>query len=304
MRADIVPADEDRVTLEAGLGRIAAGIVNANNQIALDSGDASGGRARLENSFDIAEQDRQWSLTPSFPRPMTGELASPANTGISWPNIRRSMARKRLRGRLAERAGALALKLQFIEARTGGAAQTGRVLSSGRTPAALEKAQKSIPNDSVLFSFYITKRKAWLWAITSERFDVYPMACGAWLQASIGAFVSSLRSESPEAASHGRELYKALFGGVAARYTEHPKWLLELDGPLYNLPLPGSRHQPRRPAAGLARRTRLHPDRTRRPSYGRAARHAERTLRRHRGSRLQRRRCPLHRPKVAQASPS
>ena len=236
MRADIVPADEDRVTLEAGLGRIAAGIVNADNQIALKSGD----RARLENSFDIAEQDRQWSLRAIVPAADDWRTRLPAEY---WDLLAQYQALERslgsgASGRLAERAGALALKLQFIEARTGGAAQTGRVLSSGRTPAALEKAQKSIPSDSVLFSFYITKRKAWLWAITSERFDVYPIASGAWLQASIGAFVSSLRSESPEAASHGRELYKALFGAVAARYTDRPKWLLELDGPLYNLPFP------------------------------------------------------------------
>jgi CHAT domain-containing protein/tetratricopeptide (TPR) repeat protein len=240
MRADIVPADEDRVTLEAGLGRIAAGIVNANNQIALYSGDGSGGRARLENSFDIAEQDRQWSLRAIVPTPDDWRTRLPAEY---WDLLAQYQALERslgsaASGRAAERAGAIALKLQFIEARTGGAAQTGRVLSSGGTPAALEKAQKSIPNDSVLFSFYITKRKAWLWAITSERFDVYPIASGAWLQASIEAFVSSLRSESPEAASHGRELYKALFGAVEARYTDRPKWLLELDGPLYNVPFP------------------------------------------------------------------
>lgn len=235
MRADIVPADEDRVTLEAGLGRIAAGIVNANNQIALKSGD----RARLEESFDIAEQDRQWSLRAIVPTHDDWRTRLPAEY---WDLLAQYQALERSLGSassgpLAERAGALALKLQFIEAKTGGAAQTGRALASGRPLApALEKAQKSIPPDSVLFSFYITKRKAWLWAITSQQFDVYPIPSGAWLQASVETFVSSLRSESPDAPAHGRELYNALFGAVAARYTDHPKWLLELDGPLYNLP--------------------------------------------------------------------
>ena len=236
MRADIVPADEDRVALEWGLGRIAAGIVNANNQIALKSGD----RRRLEASFDVAEQDRQWSLRAIVPTPDDWRTRLPAEY---WDILAQYQALERSLGSassgpLAERAGALALKLQFIEAKTGGAAQTERALSSGRSLAALEKAQKSIPPDSVLFSFYITRRKAWLWAITAEGFDVYPIPSGTWLQASVETFVSSLRSESPEAPSHGRELYKALFGAVAARYTDRPKWLLELDGPLYNLPFP------------------------------------------------------------------
>jgi CHAT domain-containing protein/tetratricopeptide (TPR) repeat protein len=236
MRADIVPADEDRVTLEAGLGRIAAGIVNANIQIALKSGD----RHRLEESFDVAEQDRQWSLRAIVPTSDDWRTRLPAEY---WDILAQYQAVERLLGStspgpLAERAGALALKLQFIEAKTGGAAQTERALSSGHSLAALEKAQKSIPPDSVLFSFYINKRKAWLWAITADGFDVYPIPSGTWLQASVETFVSSLRSESPEAPSHGRELYKALFGAVAARYTDHPKWLLELDGPLYNLPFP------------------------------------------------------------------
>jgi CHAT domain-containing protein len=34
----------------------------------------------------------------------------------------------------------------------------------------------------------------------------------------------------------GRGLYKFLFGSVSARYLSHPKWLLELDGPLFDLP--------------------------------------------------------------------
>jgi CHAT domain-containing protein/tetratricopeptide (TPR) repeat protein len=237
MRADIVPADEDRVTLEAGLGRIAAGIVNADNQIALRSGD----RARLAESFDIAEQDRQWSLRALVPTPDDWRTRLPAEYWdllAQYQAIERSLGAAKS-GPLADRAGALSLKLQFIEAKTGGDAQTGRVLNSSRSPApALEMARKTIPADSVLFSFYITRRKAWLWAITGDRFDLYPIPSGEWLQSSIENFVASLRSGAPDSATRGRKLYSALFGAVDARYTIRPKWLLELDGPLYNLPFP------------------------------------------------------------------
>ncbi len=235
MRADVVPADEDRVTLESGLGRIAAGIVNADNLQAR----AEHNRTFLRDSFDVAEQDRQWSLRALVPVPDDWRTRLPAEYWdllAQYQNVVRA-AGSATAGPAAERAEALALRLQTIEAAAGRDVRNG-AQSSGSRLSTLEAAQKALPPGAVLFSFYTGAERSWLWAITRDRFDLYPVPASRSLEESINGFVSHLRSRNPDAAGRGRELYSALFGGVAVSYLKHPTWLLELDGPLYNLPFP------------------------------------------------------------------
>ncbi|MDQ1472941.1 MAG: hypothetical protein QOJ99_4421, partial [Bryobacterales bacterium] len=65
MRADIVPADQDRVALESGLSDMYEGLVDAGNRLARQTGD----RTTLQETFDAAEQDRLWSLRALVPSP-------------------------------------------------------------------------------------------------------------------------------------------------------------------------------------------------------------------------------------------
>lgn len=233
MRADVVPVDEDRVALESGLGRIAAGIVNADNRLALSSRD----RDRLRESFDVAEQDRQWSLRALVPAPDDWRTRLPSEY---WDLLAQYQALARVAagstaGPAAERAGALALRLQTIEATAGRDTQSG-ASSGGARPSALNAAQKALPPGAVLFSFYTGPRNSWLWAITNSRFDLYPIPSSEVLAHSIDSFVAGLRSGKPDSVERARELYSTLFGGVAREYLDRNRWLLELDGPLYNLP--------------------------------------------------------------------
>ena len=63
MRADIVPADQDRVALESAGNRFFEGLVEAGNQLAKSTND----KAVLAETFDAAEQDRLWSLRALVP---------------------------------------------------------------------------------------------------------------------------------------------------------------------------------------------------------------------------------------------
>ncbi|HEY3823717.1 MAG TPA: tetratricopeptide repeat protein, partial [Bryobacteraceae bacterium] len=65
MRRDIVPADQNRVTLESGLTRTSAGLIAAGNRLSRQISDTS----LLRETFDAAEQDRLWSLRSLLPTP-------------------------------------------------------------------------------------------------------------------------------------------------------------------------------------------------------------------------------------------
>src|SRR5206468_10038095 len=63
MRADMVPADQDRVAFETGIGKFLRGIVEAGNRVARQTRDS----AVLAETFDAVEQSRLWSLRSLLP---------------------------------------------------------------------------------------------------------------------------------------------------------------------------------------------------------------------------------------------
>ena len=64
LRADVLPADQDRIAFESSLGQVLAGMVDAGNRMALHQ---SKSQTLIQESFDIAEQDRLWSLRALVP---------------------------------------------------------------------------------------------------------------------------------------------------------------------------------------------------------------------------------------------
>jgi CHAT domain-containing protein len=56
------------------------------------------------------------------------------------------------------------------------------------------------------------------------------------LKTGVEAFAQATRTGDPHAVELGSRLYKDLFAAVPAVYLSHARWLLELDGPLFDLP--------------------------------------------------------------------
>lgn len=228
MRAEIVPADDDRVSLESALSRVSAGFVEAGNRLARRTSD----RALLKETFDAAEQDRIWSLRALVPAADDWRARLPENY---WDLLARYQSAERAwlarpSTELQERTAALELKLQEIEA----AASTGRGVNP--TLPALAYAQGVLDRESVLFSFYLNRGHGWLWAIDRKGAEAFPVEHTGNLRSRVAAFARATREGSVQAVPLGRELYRNLFGAVPAKYLAHRRWMLELDGPLFDLP--------------------------------------------------------------------
>jgi CHAT domain-containing protein/tetratricopeptide (TPR) repeat protein len=224
MRADMVPADQDRVALETGLNSVVEELVEAGNRLAVSG---SAGPDEIRETFDAAEQDRLWSLRALVPGQNDWRSRLPAHY---WELLARRQALERSvvstrSANLTSQIGSIDRELQEMETAAGDSRDPARP----REPA-LEHVQKTLCGDCVLFSFLIAKSGAWVWAVDSSRADVFPLPAADRIAAEAEEFRKKL---DPSA---GRALYSDLFGGIAARYTGHARWLIEPDGPLNYVP--------------------------------------------------------------------
>jgi tetratricopeptide (TPR) repeat protein len=230
MRADMVPADQDRVYLESGLSSVIEGLVDAGNELARQTGD---GRI-LKETFDAAEQDRMWSLRAMVPSPNDWRTRLPDHY---WELLAQyqSLARTSASGRppsSTRRIEDLKQELQRIE--IGAAGESAE--PAGGEESALGHAQRVLPEDSVLLSFLLTKNSAWLWAVDRGHVGVFLLPATEKIRADAAAFESAVRAGDLRSAA-AAETWRDLFGGIPASYLNHSRWLIEPDDPLNHLPL-------------------------------------------------------------------
>lgn len=232
MRADIVPADRDRISLEGSLSRITGGLIEAGNRLAQETSDPN----LLRDTFDAAEQDRTWSLRALAPSPSDWRTRLPDDYWdvlARYRNVARSMLEKET-PELHRTSLNLQLQLQRMEAAAANQSPETRHPDVGES--ALAHVRRTLDAESVLFSFHFGKSSGWLWAVDQRGVDVLSVPSSADLQPAVADFNQAIRNGSVSAREIGQRLYQMLFGRVPGRYLSHRRWLLELDGPLYDLP--------------------------------------------------------------------
>jgi CHAT domain-containing protein/tetratricopeptide (TPR) repeat protein len=236
MRADVVPADQDRVSMENGLSRIGAGLVDAGNRLAQTTSD----HTILKATFDAAEQDRLWSLRALVPASNDWRTRLPETY---WDLLARYQSVERAQmaqpsGEGQKQASALQVELQAAEANAAGNADpfsaNGFVFANKQS--ALEHVKSVLDADSVLLSFHVMKSSAWVWAVDRKGVGVYNIPAVGDLKSRVETFALATRQGDPRAIALGSQLYNDLLGSVPPRYLAYKRWLLELDGPLFDLP--------------------------------------------------------------------
>jgi len=212
--------------------------VDAGNLVARKTGN----RDVLRETFDAAEQDRLWSLRLLVPE--TGDWRSRLAPGY-WELLARFQSSER--ALLAQpspdkekQAAGLQIELQQAEAAAGAEADAGLdELRAGKpVPAAdcpWKHVQETLDADSVLLSFSLTDTSSWLWVADRRRMHVYPLPPRARIRREVTDFTRALQ-EGTDSTEAGRQLYRTLFGKVPPALLARKRWLLEPDGPLYDLP--------------------------------------------------------------------
>ena len=219
------------------MNRVDAGLVEAGNQLASRSAD---GRL-LDETFAAAEQDRLWSLRAIVPEPNDWRTRLPAGY---WDLLARYQVAGRDRPETPSTASdqEIALLRQQLEQMEASAAGDGhsrdREEEHDGPDSQLVRIRSLLDSSSVLFSFHIGKSNGWLWAADHDSVSIYRIADVSKLQTDAAALTKAVQNSDPNARGLGRQLYQNLFGAVARSYLLHRRWLLELDGPLFDVPFP------------------------------------------------------------------
>ena len=238
MRADVVPNDQGRVNLENGLSRIADGFIEAGNHLEAGENAGASRETRIIETFEVAEQDRSMSLTALTPLPEDWRSRLPPEY---WDLLSRYRSMERTAYSTEKATGPaeakspsdnLRMQISQMEAAAGSDHQAEQ-------KSALQHVRSVLGNGDVFLSFHLGKRESWLWIVNGHEVKVVSLPAKTVLEAAVQSFRRSIREPSramgfePE----GRELYQTLFGKLPQCALRARRWVLELDGPLFDLPL-------------------------------------------------------------------
>ena len=165
LKADMVPADQDRIALESGIGAVLDGLVDAGNTVAARTGDIR----LLAETFDAAEQDRAWSLRALIPSEGDWRSRVPDNYWDALARYQR-LQRIAMAGDGSDRnqeATRLSVELAEMEAAAAGSTEIQA------TGSALQHVQNLLDADSVLLSFHLGKQNAWVWTVEKNRVEAF-----------------------------------------------------------------------------------------------------------------------------------
>jgi CHAT domain-containing protein len=213
--------------MESGISEVLDGLVDAGNRVASSTGNAR----VLAETFDAAEQDRAWSLRALIPSERDWRSKLPENY---WEILARYQTFQRTamaRGESGpeEQATGLSVQLAQMEAAAAGNA---KMQTEG---GALRRVQNLLDADSVLFSFHLGKRTAWVWAVERNRAEAFPLGDSKALEDAAASFAKSTRERTiTPSASH--DMFRRLFGNIPEARLRHTRWLLELDSALFAVP--------------------------------------------------------------------
>jgi tetratricopeptide (TPR) repeat protein len=227
-RLAVLPADFTRIGSEVQLDDIYTAYVHTGGQLYLTTG-----RVELaRETFRASEENRAGSLHALEHHPKLKRAALPPEYWGALAQMH-SVEVKLLRddseahGREMRR---LRLQVLEMEAQAGSTPQFS-------TDQLVERTQAALPTDAALFSFELGREESFVWAITRNRFHLYPLPRQSELAADIGAFSDAIRTGGTRGTQVGRGLYEKLVGRVDANIRAKPHWILVLDEQLFQAPL-------------------------------------------------------------------
>ena len=224
-RWSAVPDDGGRIGEEGWLEHVVAAFIEAGNRLYLRTEDP----ALLRETFEVLEENRASSL----------RLLHAARSGVLPADYWEDMAALQTAEVRALRSG----KAEDQEAAASARAAVARLEASlARQPESgagtlLGRAQQALSSDAALFSFHLGDQVSWLWAVDRQGIELRVLPSRAALTRQVEDAAAALHENLPAAPEEGAALYRALFGGLTGRLRFKQRWLLTLDGSLYDAPL-------------------------------------------------------------------
>ena len=225
-RLDVIPTDDDRITFESGLAELYSLFIDCGNRLYLQNRDP---RLKAE-VFEAAEENRAASLRALVPQrhdwrtnvPPEHEavlegLQTAERSLLTQPTPNGEAKVRMLRARLDE--------IEF------------RSQSSYQEPpqAALPAAERAAGDDAAILSFHLGEQRSWVWLVERKRFEAFALPGRPELASDAHRFRDSIRNNTAEI-QISDELGQKLLGGLPPDVFRKHRWILALDGELFDLP--------------------------------------------------------------------
>ncbi len=230
-RVDVPPNDANRTSSEVRLAELYQSLIEAGNRLYLKTHEP----ALIRETFEAVEENRAASLRALLPQESDWRKKLPTHYYELLYKSQVLQAQQLGRGESHASSALSDLRSQLaqIEAGVGGGQRQ-------RKTRALDQAQGMLDSSSVLFSFQLGDEASWMWAVTKDGIALHALPPKSELAPKIAGFEQSVGSNSDEAALElGVEIsIGPLFGSVGPTVLARKRWLVALDGPLFDLPFP------------------------------------------------------------------
>ncbi len=181
--------------------------------------------ASLRESLALADVWRE-KLSPEYWETLA-QLGAEEARGHGTETDRASM-----RGANANR---LRLKLTEMEAEAGIGLHVKKV-ENFRSRISLIHFQEGLRDSELFLSFELGEKESYLWAVSRSSLRLYRLAAERDIAKSVQTFREAIPAGGAEAVRQGRRLYRQLFRQLEPQEIQKPRWLLSLDGALFNVP--------------------------------------------------------------------
>jgi CHAT domain-containing protein/tetratricopeptide (TPR) repeat protein len=228
-RVDVPPNDANRTSSEVRLAELYQSLVEAGNRLYLNTHEP----ALIRETFEAAEENRAASLRALLPQESDWRKKLPVHYYELLYQSQLLQTQQMSRGESHASTALLDLRSQLaqIEASVGGGQRQ-------RQTKAIDQAQGMLDSGSALFSFQLGDENSWMWAVTKDGIALHALPARGELAPKIVNFEKAVGSNSADLEKLSGDLYKCLFGSVSPDTLARERWLVALDGPLFDLPFP------------------------------------------------------------------
>jgi tetratricopeptide (TPR) repeat protein len=222
------PPDEAmRIGAEGWLDRVYGALIDAGNQLYQQTRDPS----LIRETFEAAEENRANSLRTLI----EGRIAAAEELPESyWPAVSRLQRAEVESARLGipiARQEALSARVALAEIE----ADAFHVPLQG-SEGLLARLQSQLGSSDAAIAFHLGKSQSWAWAVDHTRIQVYPLPSREEIDRLARAFAAAVRSDAANGPVAGDALFRTLFGALGPEFQGKGRWLLALDGSLFDVP--------------------------------------------------------------------
>ncbi len=226
-RVQVIPTDDDRVTFESGLAELYSLFIDTGNRLYLQSRNPS----LQAEMFEASEENRAASLRAIVPQPNGWRTRLPPEHGETLARLQAAERSVLLHGdaQSETQTRLLRISLDQIEAHAG---------ADPNLPgaSALRMAKEALDDQTAVLAFQLGQDSSWVWAITSQSFDLYRLAPKAAIAQSVESFRRAILDDH-SAGDPGADIGRQLLGCLPAAVHAKHRWIIALDRELFDLPL-------------------------------------------------------------------